>query len=422
MSTTSLPSYRPASSLHGTPVYSYEPRDHERRLAMGARRMAEPTGTFVKQSRNRNASLHLAARGDNPTLPTYSSGSYVKGFVQLSKNDGITGVEVKLEGSLKLREIAEGGHSTVRLCFSTKTLWTRQREGQMCPEMLDFSLPFPETFVHDGVTYPLPPTFDIKLSGLPGFTANIDYSVSALISDVTGPALKTKAIGLLAGTSNVSTPILYNPRTQPPSPLPPSLLTDSTGFVPTDDWTCVESSIAAKGKGAQDIKTKLYIPASKTFSVVESIPFHLLLSSTPASLATFLPLSPALNTLGRPKALRLQVMRQSTVDVRNVIGSSRAAGREMWRIDCVGEASFKLTADAPSWIAYSGQIPLNENIKTSGFRAAGLSVKDCLLLTLNPPDLARCPFGDLRQVVGVRLTTDACAGGARPPSAYSNSA
>lgn len=160
---------------------------------------------------------------------------------------------------------------------------------------------------------------------------------------------------------NVSTPVFYNPRNQPPSPLPSPLPTDSSGFIPDDNWTCVESSIAAKGRGAQDIKTKLYIPASKTFSVAESIPFHLLLCSTPASLATFLPLSPSRNTLGRPKALRLQVMRQVTVDVRyvhslfvqchnecslfarNVITSSRVAGREMWRVDCVGEANFNLT-------------------------------------------------------------------------------
>lgn len=377
---------------------------------MGARRVAQTGGTFTKQSRNRNASLHLAARADNYSVPTYGSGSHVNGIIQVSKSDGITGVAVKLEGSLKLREIAAGGHSTVRLCLRIETLWRKERENHMCPERLEFSLQFPESFIHDEVTYPLPPTYAVKLSGLPGFTANIEYYVSAVISgDTSGPALKNKAIDLIAGTSNVTAPILYCPRSLPPSPLPSPLSTDAFGFIPRGEWTCVESSIAAKTKDLQDIKTKLYIPTSRTFSIAEPIPFHLLLCSSAPSLAAFIHLSPSRNTLGRPKAMRLQVMRQAAVDVKNVLHPTRSAKREMWRVDCIGEANFNLTADAPSWIAYSGEIPLSETVKTSGFKAAGLSVKDCLLLTLNPPDLAKCPFGDLRQVVGVRLTTDSSA-------------
>ena len=418
MSTTSLPSYRPASSLNGAPTYSFEPREQERRLAMGGRRIAYTGGIFSKQSRNKNTSLHLTARGDSDTLPTYGAGSHLNGFVQVLKGDGITGVEVKLEGSLKLREIAAGGHATVRLCSSTRTLWKKEREThQMCPERLDFSLPFPESFLHDEVSYPLPPTYTVKLSGIPGFTADIEYNVNVLVSsEASGPALKNKALDLIAGTSNVTAPILYYPRSLPPSPLPSRLSTDAFGFITRNEWTCIESTISAKAD-LHDIKVKLYIPASRTFSMSEPIPFHLLLCSSAPSLAAFLPMSPALNTLGRPKAMRLQAMRQAAVDVKNVLSpNNRSAKREIWRIDSIGEATFTLIADAPSWIAYSGEIPLNESIKTPGFRAAGLAVKDCLLLTLNPPDLTKCPFGDLRQVVGVRLTTDGYGGPVgRPP-------
>ena len=63
-------------------------------------------------------------------------------------------IRTQLEGSLKLREIAAGGHATVRLCSSTRTLWKKEREThEMCPERLDFSVPFPESFLHDEVSY-----------------------------------------------------------------------------------------------------------------------------------------------------------------------------------------------------------------------------------------------------------------------------
>lgn len=116
----------------------------------------------------------------------------------------------------------------------------------------------------------------------------------------------------------ISTPFLYYPRVPAPSPLPPPLLTDSLGFVVNGDWGVFESMVSARHKGMQDIATKLYVPASRAYSLSEKIPFHLLLCSNPISLAAFLPLNPTANTLGRPKPMRLQVMRQCTIDVRYV--------------------------------------------------------------------------------------------------------
>lgn len=41
-----------------------------------------------------------------------------------------------------------------------------------------------------------------------------------------------------------------------------------------------------------------------------------------------------------------------------------------------------------------------------GFKAGGLTVKDCILFSMTPPEAQKAPFIELRQVVPIRLTTD----------------
>lgn len=88
----------------------------------------------------------------------------------------------QIEGALKLKEIAEGGTNTSSLCLDVKTLWNKDINGGECPTVLPFSLTLPGTFWDGKASYPLPPSFEAHLSGLPGFRANIEYSVSAVVT------------------------------------------------------------------------------------------------------------------------------------------------------------------------------------------------------------------------------------------------
>lgn len=86
----------------------------------------------------------------------------------------------QIEGALRLKEIAEGGTNTSSLCLDVKRLWSEVIPGP-CPSSFSFSLTLPTTYF-DGKTHsPLPPAFEAHLSGVPGFNANIDYSVSATV-------------------------------------------------------------------------------------------------------------------------------------------------------------------------------------------------------------------------------------------------
>ena len=136
---------------------------------------------------------------DNATLPEYGRAGVVEGMVELKSVDNIVSVDIKvsscdllrtsiqdlivhqIEGSLRLKEIAEGGTSTSALCLNVKNLWIRN-DSEPCPSSLPFALALPLTFSDGKATYPLPPSYEAHLSGVPGFTANIDYSVSATVS------------------------------------------------------------------------------------------------------------------------------------------------------------------------------------------------------------------------------------------------
>lgn len=407
MSTASLRSDVPL--LYGTPAYTEEPQECEQRLALGERVRHRPSGNFIKQSRNGGVKLCLTAQEANVDSPVYGSGAHVEGTVELTKTGGVTSVEVKIEGRLRMQEIAEGGGSSVKFCLDSSLLWVRANND--CPSTHKFRLNLPPNFTWEGKTYPLPPTYAVKLSGIPGFNASIEYSVSATVNRPNSfpplvPRVRSSLLGSNGGSITVSTPFVYHPRTRSAVPLPPGLTPSRDGFQDSPDWRKEESVIrfkSYKGYSGQDILVRFYIPSSRIFCMSQPIPFHLTFLSSAHSLAAFLPFSPTSRAFGK-RSTRVQVMRQATVDVRNeeILGTKT----DMWRVDGIGEATFRLVGDAPAWISYSGEIVIDDSVKIAGFKAGGLSVRDCILLSFNPPDPKKCPFEEARHVVSIRLATD----------------
>ncbi|CAL1712360.1 unnamed protein product [Somion occarium] len=383
MSTSSLPSYR-ALDHSRIPTYSAEPSAYERRLAVNRSRL-RPSGEFVKQSKGGGVSIRLTAQENNVSLPVYGCGSSIEGTVELPRTDGVAAVEVKIEGTLRLKEIAEGGTVTHKLCSSRASLWDADRASVPCPTSLRFSLGLPATFTDGKDTYPLPPTHEVHLSGVPGFRATIDYAISAYV-------YKGKAAALLPVKQNntVSTPFVYYPRSRPALglPGPMTITTVYPGVLESADWTCFDTVMAAKSRGVKDIVAKLYIPASRVFCLSEPIPFHLTFASSAVSLAAFLP----------------YVLRQSSVDVRNT--TIAGTKTDIWRVLSIGEGSFRHACDGQEFMSFVGEIAVNPNTRIGGFKAGGLFIKDCIVLSMIPPDPTKSPFSELRCVVPIRLTTD----------------
>lgn len=132
----------------------------------------------------------------------------------------------------------------------------------------------------------------------------------------------------------VTLPFIYHPRSRPDRPVPPRLIPSRGGFVSPPEWRLYTSKLASRS-GSLDIITKLYIPASRVFCISQAIPFHLTFESSASALELFRPLTPA---PGQTRPTRLEVMRQSTLDVRlHRIGGGKTS---IWRVDCIGSGSF----------------------------------------------------------------------------------
>jgi hypothetical protein len=52
----------------------------------------------------------------------------------------------KVEGLLKVEEVAGGGTTTTMLCNETITLWRKDSDLQPCPFSFPFCIPLPTTF------------------------------------------------------------------------------------------------------------------------------------------------------------------------------------------------------------------------------------------------------------------------------------
>ncbi|KAH7876132.1 uncharacterized protein C8R40DRAFT_1169780 [Lentinula edodes] len=409
MSTASLPSYYLAPNLSHTPAYTEEPQEHEQRIALSDRLRSRNSGTFVKQSRNGEARLTLNAQ--NGPIPTYGSGGIIDGTIDIAKTENITSIDIKVEGHLQVKEIAEGGTIDRKVDLASSVLWSKE-EIAPCPSSCDFQLPLPHTFEIEGQHYNLPPTYNVKLSGLPGFVAFIEYSIHAVIRRSTvatalAPRMKASFLGINVGntySSVLSTPFIYYPRTRPMVPLPAPIRLTQNRFTGTPDWQLYESVMASRRSSLQDISTRLYIPASRIFCASQNIPFHVTFESSALSLATFLPFGPSGNPSTK-KPTRLQIMRKVTVDVRHqlMLGTSKT---DMWRVDCLGEATFKHAGDGPTWVSFSGDISIDPPVKVMGFKVGGIAVKDFMLFSMTPPEAQQAPFSELRQVIPIQLTTD----------------
>ncbi|OJA17766.1 hypothetical protein AZE42_04869 [Rhizopogon vesiculosus] len=427
MSTASLPGYPSLLSLLHSPTYTATPQAHEYSLAHNARlRPNRSPGEFVKQTRNGAVILRLVGQDDHATVPVYGYSASVQGTLDINKRDDITSVEI--EGTLKLEEVAEGGSTNCKLCLNRSVLWVKDRIYQApCPSSLPFNLSLPTTFSDRGNTYPLPPSHESHLSGLPGFRAKIVYSISVI---AVKPHLVPHAVksSLLGGDWTISTPFEYLPRTRPSVPLPLPLVSIRGGVLETPQWKAFPSLVHVNQ--GEDIMVKLYLPANRIFCIHQSIPFHVMFSSSAISLGAFMSYGPMVSKLSLKKQhTKIQLLRQTTVDVRNelILGTRT----DIWRVDCIGEGAFRHAADGPHWTSFSGEIYISPDVKVGGFKACGFSIKDFVVLSVTPPDSSKPPFKELRLVVPVRLATDrytadgsgltAYSGQYRPPSISSSS-
>ncbi|KAI6124130.1 hypothetical protein EV401DRAFT_2228217 [Pisolithus croceorrhizus] len=363
-------------------------------------------GEFIKQSKNGYATLRLSGQDGQSSYPVYGLGTSVQGHVDVHRTEGVTSVEVQIEGILKLEQVAGGGTTTYKLCWCKNILWVKDRLRDLpCPNSSRFTLSLPTTFSDGEKTFPLPPSYEAHLSGLPGFRAYIHYALTAQVVKPDDVPNMVKSAFLRKDDWAIATPVLYRPRSRPPAAIPPPLVTHPHyGLTETIKWKAATSTILANGCG-QGIIVKLHLPTPRIFCVQQPIPFYISFHASSVALALFKPLAPfTCPSVRKMQITRIRLMRQTSVDICNALIFGTKS--DMWTVDCIGEAAFKHIGEGSDWLAYSGEVFIANHITLGGFRAGGFSVRDCLVLTVNPTDLIVSPFKEMRMVVPIQFTTD----------------
>lgn len=71
---------------------------------------------------------------------------------------------------------------TTHVLFSQRHVLWKRAEQEECPRTVDFDIPFPLTHESKGGERPLPPSFEMHFTDVPGLHAEIAYTLTVKIS------------------------------------------------------------------------------------------------------------------------------------------------------------------------------------------------------------------------------------------------
>ncbi|KAK0467041.1 uncharacterized protein EV420DRAFT_662014 [Desarmillaria tabescens] len=388
------------------PHYCTDPTNGERSIEHAPHRVGRVAdGTFIR-NRERLTVL-LTQQEDGISSPVYGRMGNIAGAVLLSSSEDIIEVKIQVkchfivffsfEGRLHFMS-SENGSRTVPTVSETYTLWNCSRtEIESCPGSFPFSFYLPLAFEDSGRTYPLPPTFQTAFTAVPSLVVTSVYTLIASITTVRRP--------LMLGFDKVSSmrvPITYYPRTRPERPPLYVPLLSSIKTCP-EEWNQVLVTVKAKcSYNLLPIQCNFFVPSVQAFSFSDVIPFHIQLSGP---LFSLLMLFPQRSTEYEP-SISVTMHRQIIIEIQ---GRKSQKNQEigvgtMWPIP---PPPSQCDRDEEKSIDWGGEIRCKPTVKVGGFAASGLSVKDYILFSLEPP--SNSPFLPARGHIPILLTTDSWA-------------
>ncbi|SJL03791.1 uncharacterized protein ARMOST_07148 [Armillaria ostoyae] len=375
------------------PHYCIDPTNGERSIEHSPHRAGHiPDGTFIRN--HGNLTVLLTQQEDGILSPVYGRMGSIAGAVLLSSSEVIIEVKIQLEGRLHFLS-SECGSRTVTTVSETYTLWNCSRaEIESCPSSLSFSFYLPSAFKDGGSNYPLPPTFQTAFTAGSGLVATSVYTLIASTTAVRRP--------IMLGFDKISTmriPITYYPRTRPARPPLYIPLLSSIKSCP-EEWNQILVTVKAKQNyNALPIQCNIFVPSVQAFSFSDVIPFHIQLSGP---LFSLLMLFPHRSTEYEP-SISVTMHRQIVVEIQ---------GRRSWQNQEIGVGTMRpippplshRDRDEEKSIDWGGEIQCKPTVKVGGFAASGVSVKDYILFSLEPP--SNSPFLPARGHVPILLTTN----------------
>ncbi|KAF8907759.1 hypothetical protein CPB85DRAFT_1223206 [Mucidula mucida] len=361
------PSYNSSSPPH----YSPQPSSGEQSIQHSPRSNISPVPDGIFVQKDGRVTVLLTGQETGVSSPSYGRQSTINGTVLLDKHDNVSRVKVNLLGTLDYLN-SNGGAKSIRLVDQSVTLWTSSW-GPLAEHLpFEFNFILPATFTDRDEGQLLPPTFAFSAAGLPAIVVRVVYAIVVDVSYTRG------TLAFFPTSTIIRIPFNYRPCTQPNRPMLAIPLFSSIKSSP-EEWT--QTLTVLKTKPNVNLEP---IHSNAIFSFADTIPIHLQLAGPLTSLRQLFRDPPATET--SIVVVSVSIQRQIAVDV----GGSRS-----WREFTIGEGKMMSVPPAVSQLEFhsqdeevldwEGELRAKPDVAVSGFVAAGVIVKDFILVTVIPP-------------------------------------
>ncbi|KAI3614299.1 hypothetical protein WG66_000120 [Moniliophthora roreri] len=407
-----LPEYTPSLP---SPHYSADPMCGETTLASTSRSISihrTPTGTFTKDFGS--MAVTLEQQEETATCPSYGRNGLIAGNIMFREAGPILQVQLKLAGKLRLNiSGCNGGSKSVKTINETFDLWSTSSSTPTCPETLPFATVLPSTFQDGDTSRPLPPSYEVTYTGVPGLFAKCSYYLQILIKSRSPIWTRKKFFHL---------PLHYIPRKRPHQPVLNGRDFISTVKVLPEEWH--QSSSVLKVRYAhknilKPVDIYFFVPIVRVFGLSDTIPIHIQFSGPLSSLQKVYS-HLILEDESLPKweqAKRAQTSMVFSVTLRRQI-SIEVKGRQAYKNWVIGDGVLRPTAPpfmepdqglrSPGDIEemdWEGEMRCKEDVRVGQFNAGSIAVRDYILFSISSPSTA-IPFHAVANAVAISLTTD----------------
>ncbi|OJA17761.1 hypothetical protein AZE42_04867 [Rhizopogon vesiculosus] len=394
------PSYSPSASPSYTPS---PPSPSYSTALLPGEQTVEETRWTGSQTHNigvfrritDNITLVLRDQQPGSIKPSYGRNALIRGHISLRSSEGLTDVTLMLEG--QIRTETSGTTLTTTIVSTSYSLWNSS-STEPCPKTLPFMTFFPSTFVESGQSRPLPPSFENKSE-----RATCSYTLSVIVSR------PRRFLSSFRSSDALVVPIRYHPRSRAHTPMLPSdapfLTTVKTS---PEEWRQVLCTMnTTQRSGLAPVQCLLFIPSVQIYALSETIPFHLQLRGPPSSLAPFLD-----KTSGEI-SIRVYLLRQVIV---KAFDDPKTASRRI-----LGEAKLTYCSPLPEnhysyrnhplregndCLDWDGELRCAEDDTVASFATQTLTVRDYIVLSLDPLEPMKCPLLATKCSHPIRLVTD----------------
>ncbi|KZV82436.1 hypothetical protein EXIGLDRAFT_778550 [Exidia glandulosa HHB12029] len=338
--------------------------------------------TYVKSAKS--ISLRLLNQHPGCTVPTCDDATAIRGVVGLDNTRGLTGVELHIEGSVRLHEYG-GLKRTTQVLSHTINLWPPANGGSPgdAPRELPFEYRVP--------TEPrLPPSYEVSIGGgsygnrdANGFNAWVRYRITV------------RAQGLGSSTFNnikplehlldrtLTVPILFTSRLRAPHDSLPDA--SNLAHVPP-----LEATLRNASSKLEPVQAQVRVPQPTTYCMRRPVPVSIRLAGGSGKLEMY--------------SVNASVLRRSTQIV-----SVKEENDKTWMeaVDLIGEGALLRVREDADGVAWVGDVSVRSNVMAGSFAVDGLTVRDFLVLDIIPPkNKPGMLLVDARISIPITLTTD----------------